>query len=102
MLTASSTAGFSIPSTSRTSVLLLIDLVGWLRRLYHALADLHVQAEAHHFTHQHIETLRRARLQRAFAFDNALVNPGAPLHIVRFYREHFLERVGRAIRFLRP
>src|SRR5438876_44950 len=65
-------------------------------------ADFHVETQALHFLDQHVERFRCARFERVVAFDDRFVDTGAPLHVVGFHGEQFLQRVSRAVSFQRP
>src|SRR2546422_3912149 len=66
------------------------------------VADFHIHAQRLHFLDEHVKGFRDARFEAVVTFDNALVNAGAALHVVRLDGEQFLQRVGRAIGFHGP
>src|SRR6185503_19830793 len=61
-----------------------------------------VDAERPDFLHQHVEGLRHPRIDLVIALDDVFVDLGAPVDIVRFDREHLLQRVGGTVGFERP
>src|SRR6267378_5638490 len=64
--------------------------------------ELHIQRQALQLFHQHVEGLRRAWLEEIFSLHDGFVDPVATLDVVRLDGEHFLQRVGGAVRFERP
>src|SRR3546814_20411203 len=50
----------------------------------------------------HVEAFGNAGLEGVVALDDRFVNLGAADHVVGLHRQHFLERVGRAISLHRP
>src|SRR5208282_1932735 len=54
------------------------------------------------FANQHVERLRHARLHRGLAFDDGLVDFGAPVYIVRLRGQQLLQDERRAVRFQSP
>src|ERR1043166_1655842 len=66
------------------------------------IPDFHIHAEGLHFLHQHVKRLRNACFEAVVTLDDALVDARAALHIIRFDREQFLERIGSAVSFHGP
>src|ERR1051325_3249112 len=75
-----------------------------LLRLIHGVgvANLYIKPQRLHFFDQDVEGLGDAGFKAVVAFHDALVDPGAPLDVVGFDGEEFLERVGGAVGFHGP
>src|SRR5208337_3800881 len=72
----------------------------WL--LLRGLDQLDIQAKRLQFANQHVERLRHARLHRGLAFDDSLVDFGAPVHVVRLRGQQLLQDERRAVCFQSP
>src|SRR5437667_8299547 len=66
------------------------------------LIQLHIKSEALEFLDQDVKGLRQAGLEKIFSLDDRLIHARATGHIVRFHRQKFLKRRGRAIGLQRP
>src|SRR5438105_4599251 len=64
--------------------------------------QLDVQGKALELLHHHVEGFGEAGLEDVFALDDGFVHARSAGDVVRFYGEHFLERVGGAVRFQGP
>src|SRR5690606_30940477 len=60
------------------------------------------KAERPHFLDENVEALGNTRLERVVATDDRLVDLGTASNVVRLHGQHFLQRVGGAVRFERP
>ncbi len=72
---------------------------GDLPRLLH---QLDVQTQRLQLADQDVEGFRHAGLGGRFPFHDRFVNLGAPVHVVGFRGQQFLQYVGRAVSFERP
>jgi hypothetical protein len=65
-------------------------------------SQLDVEAQRAHFLDENVEALRNTGFERVVAAHDRLVDLGTAGDVVRLHRQHFLQRVGRAVSFERP